>query len=116
MANISHKGFNANVISIETNEELAQGTPVKMHTSGKCIAAESGDEFIGICVGQRGNIAAVQTEGYVELPYTGSDPNYGYTALTANGENGVISTSEEGMHKYKVISRNSSAGTVGFIL
>lgn len=80
---ISFKGFNEQVITFRTDSELETGTLVKMSDSATVEACEAGDLFIGVVVTSRGNIAAVQTGGYVSLPYSGATPELGITAVSA---------------------------------
>lgn len=116
MSRISFNGFNTNVMTISTKETLAQHTPVTVDNDSLCIAAPADADFIGVVVAQRGNIVTVQTDGYVELPYTGEDdPTMGYCGLVSDGEGGVKVTTGAAK-QYKLLRVDDNAETVGFIL
>ena len=115
MANISYRGFNSNVITIETNGEIGKSTPVTVKSTDLCNAANDGENFVGIAVCQRDNLASVQIEGYVEVKYSGNAPATGYTKLCADGKGGVKSSTSASIF-YKVLMVDSANNLVGFIL
>lgn len=80
-------------------------------TVGKCAA---NDGFCGIITQVRGGTASVLMGGYAELPYTGTAPALGYTALAAAGDESVKAA--ESGRKYLVVNVDTTAKTVGLFL
>ncbi len=111
---ISFKGFNEQVITFGTEVELESGTLVKMSDSAKVEPCKGDDLFIGIVVSSHGNLAAVQTGGYVSLPYSGAAPALGITAVAAADEK--TAKSAEGGRTATVIELDETNKTAGILL
>ena len=112
---ISYKGYKSNNITIEAGEGLKVGAPVGFDANGKAICASADAMFVGVCTAIRGVWASVQTDGYVELEYSGTAPSLGITALVA-GSNSKVKADAESTYFYKVLTVDTTAKTVGFIL
>lgn len=112
---ISFNGYNKTVLTVETLAKLNQNTPVSIDSNGNAVEAADGSDFIGIVVNTRDNIAGVQTDGYVEINYTGTAPLYGYVPLVANG-NGGVKVYTDGTVKHRVIKVNKARKLVGFLI
>ena len=120
MTNISYNGYNANVISMRTEAEIAKNVPVTVDAENACAAAAADVDFIGVSVSQRQDIVNVQTEGYVTLPYSGDAPTAGFCGLVSDG-NGGVKVSAEAAKQYRVlfvaaVEFEDDEPLVGFIL
>ena len=108
---ISFKGFNEQVLTFRTEAELTPGTPVKMSESATVAPCADGDKFIGITVSCRDGIAAVQVSGHVTLPYSGTAPELGITAVSAAGESDIkADTDGRAVTVVELDEENSTAG------
>ena len=112
---ISFKGYKANNITLEAGEGLKVGSPVGFDANGKAVCASANAKFIGVCTAIRDDWASIQTDGYVEVEYSGSAPTLGITALVADS-NSKVKADANSTYFYKVLSVDTTAKTVGFIL
>jgi len=85
---ISFKGLGENVITFKTSTAVA-GQPVTVSANDTVSKSAAGDSFCGVAVSVVDGCAAVQTNGFVELPYSGTAPTVGYATLVANGSGGI---------------------------
>lgn len=69
--------------------DVSEGGVVKVSGAGQAADCEAGDPFCGaaVCAGE--GACTVQMGGFVTVPYSGTAPAPGYTALTADGLGGV---------------------------
>ena len=111
---ISCKGYGENVLTFSTNITGA-GVPVAVNGNNSVEPAPADKDFIGITTYADGEIAGVFIDGYVEVPYTGTTPSFGFTALVSDGSNGV-KTSTTSNHFVKVVYTDPAKRIVGFIL
>lgn len=82
------------------------GQVCKVGVNGIVTPCSEGEKFCGIVESVRGGIAAVQMEGFVTVPLSGSIGT-GYAQLSADGKGGVrVGTGRE----YLVVSADLSAG------
>ncbi len=109
-----YKGFNENVCTFKASGNIAAGQPVTLCDNCTVLASLENTEFHGVAVSYRNGAAAVQLTGYVELPYSGTAPGIGTTALVADGNGGVMMG--EAGKKVLVISVDTVSETVGIIL
>lgn len=109
--NVNFKGYGENVATFYADENVSQGSLVKMSASGTVSTCSANDDFIGVCVNVRNGYAAVQLNGYVELMTSDTSIDVGYNNLVA-AANGV-KTSQSGK-RYLVITKDTN--TVGIIL
>ena len=65
------------------------GHVCKLTLSGDAAECDSGEKFIGVAEGLHKSMVAVQVEGFVTVPYSGTKPGFGYVKLAGNGEGGV---------------------------
>lgn len=113
---ISFNGYKNNTVTME-NGSAVVGYPVALGSNGKAIVANDGVAFIGVCVAVRGDICCVQTDGYIELGFSGNAPSYGFSGFTADGNGGVKSASAATAAKaYTVVKVDATKKTVGFIM
>lgn len=110
----SFKGYGENVLTFPTKLTEA-GIPVEVGANSVVSKAAADKDFIGVTSYADGELAGVILNGYVELPYTGTAPAFGFSALAANGTGGV-KTASSATHLVKVIKVDTSKKTVGFIL
>ncbi|MBR0412102.1 MAG: hypothetical protein IJI47_00850 [Eubacterium sp.] len=113
---ISFKGYENKTITFEAAEGLTAGAPVTVDANGKAANASADGYFVGVCTAIRNGWASVQTEGYVEVPYTGTAPSHGLVSLVAAGESKVKAGGDGDIALYKVIKVDTENTTVGFIL
>ena len=111
---ISHKGFHVDVLTFNSNSRIQENVPVTLHENDNCTIAQPGSDFIGIAVHYRDGLVGVQTEGYVEVAYSGEAPSFGYCGLVSGGNNGV-KKSDSGQ-AYRVIKVDTENKNVGFLL
>ena len=90
------------------------GEPVKLCGNGTVCACADAEAFCGVVESLRGGYAAVQLHGFITLPYSGSAPALGFTALAADGNGGVKASS--GGRSYLVVSVDSAVQCVTFEL
>ena len=75
---------------------VTEGHVVKVDSGGGAAECEAGDAFCGAAAYVRGDTCTVQLGGFVTVPYSGSAPALGYTALTADGKGGVQAAASGG--------------------
>jgi len=112
---MTYKGYSENVITIRKDETATAGYPVSVGDNGVNNAVANAG-FIGICRSVREGFCGVQTQGYAEVPYTGTTPSYGYVKLVANGNGGVLVKTDASVPFVKVLKVDTDNKTVGFIL
>ena len=66
-----------------------EGQLCKLSVVGRSDACSSAEAFCGYVEKTDANLAAVQLEGFVTVPYTGTAPIKGYSKLSSNGTGGV---------------------------
>jgi len=66
--NIGFNGFCENTVTFEADETVRKGSLVKIINDNTVSACESGDKVCGVCVNVREGYAAVQLNGYAEIP------------------------------------------------
>ncbi len=111
---ISYNGFNEGVLTFKDTDTKV-GYPVDISESGLTRNAESGKDFIGVCVSKDNDYITVQVCGYIEMKYTGTLPNYGYQALVSNGSGGVKASTAT-TKLYKVLKVDTANNIIGFII
>ncbi|HHU23030.1 MAG TPA: hypothetical protein GXZ52_06425 [Clostridiales bacterium] len=68
-----------------------KGAPVKLSANGEVCKCAAGENFAGVAISVNGGFAAVQTAGYVRLPYSGDvAPQVGRQHLVTDGLGGVM--------------------------
>ena len=87
------------------------GLPVMISANGKVSNATS--TFCGVCKSLKNGYAAVQLDGYVRLPYTGSIA-VGYKQLVV--DDGEIKVDTTNGREHLVTDVDSTTNTVGIIL
>ena len=114
---ISFKGYGENVLTFYTGITEA-GIPVSVAQDCMVNKTAADKDFIGITCKGDGEIAGVIVDGYVELPYTGNTPAFGYCNLVANGNGGVkaAASATASNHVVRVINVDTDNKIVGFIL
>ncbi|MBR3148965.1 MAG: hypothetical protein IKF64_02255 [Eubacterium sp.] len=113
---ISYKGYNAGTLTFKAGTGLQVGYPVKINSDGEAVPASNNDDFIGVCTAVRDIWASVQTDGYIEMPYSGTLSAASYSTLVSDADHKVKANSEAGARVYKLISLDTTNKTVGFIL
>lgn len=100
--------------SFRANGTLTVGEPCKLVADKIVGACASGNDFIGVVMHVRGNTVTVAIRGFVTVPYSGSLPPVGNTALVGNGSHGVV-VGDAGKAR-TVVCRDIANGTVTFLL
>lgn len=109
----SFRGFNEQVASFEADSSVAAGKVVGISANGKVQAVTSG-AFCGVCKKVRDGIAAVQLEGYVRVPYTGS-LSLGYQKVSATTGSKIAADSTNG-REHLIVDIDSNTNIAGIIL
>ncbi len=112
----SYEGFLQQIATFSSADEIAPGAPVKVSGSGAVAAAAAKDGVAGVCMSYQDGVAAVQLAGFVELPYTGTAPTAGFAKLAADGKGGVSVSTETTAREHLVLTVDTVATTVGFLL
>lgn len=112
---ITFNGYNVLNITIPHTNATA-GDPVMVKADGTVSQAVANGKFMGICVGTNGDYASVQTQGYIELAYTGTTPTVGYNKLCSSGSHSVKVSTETDAREYLVLWSDSKSRTLGIIL
>lgn len=108
---VSFDGYNANTITFEAASGVTVGLPVMISANGKVSNATS--TFCGVCKSLKNGYAAVQLDGYVRLPYTGSIA-VGYKQLVV--DDGEIKVDTTNGREHLVTDVDSTTNTAGIIL
>ena len=112
---VSFEGIGEMVVTFDNGDSgIPGGKVVKMAGNSAVAACGAGEVFMGLCLAADESIAAVQTEGYVKIPYSGTEPQVGYARLSADGEGGV--KSDESGREYLVVDVDSAGGSLGLFL
>ena len=109
-----YKGFNENVCTFASSGGVAAGQPVQVCANYTVTTAPENGEFHGVAIISRNDAVSVQLTGYVELPYSGTAPAVGTVALAADGNGGVMASSDG--KEYLVINVDTINKTIGFML
>ena len=114
--NVSFEGLENAVVPF-LEEQVTAGYPVSMRSDATVGNAAAGTAPVGVALNVRGGCAAVQIRGFAALPYSGSAPDLGWTALTADGSGGVkVPGSGEKGRECLVVQVDSQEKTVGLFL
>ncbi len=109
--NISFNGFMENTVTFECDENVTAGSLVKIYESGKVAPCAEGDKICGVCLSVRDGFAAVQVEGFVNVPVSGTVTT-GFVKIAATAD-GKAKASDDGR---EVLCVCTEGGTAGFIL
>ncbi len=112
--NCNANGFAQQVVTCESASDLAAGTLVKMTGNYTVEAAASGDPLFGAVLNCRGGVCAVQVQGALTLPYTGSAPAVGIAKLACAGAD-KLKTDANGL-SVRVLAVDAVRSTVTCIL
>lgn len=110
---VSFEGIGEMVATFYNNEATA-GYPVLLSGNGEVSDCADGDAMLGVAMVGDGDYCGVMLKGCITLPYSGSAPALGWTALAANGAGGV-KTADTG-REYAVLAVDTAESTVCFIL
>ena len=112
---VSFKGINEQVVTFRTEQELAAGTLVTVSANGTVSACAANSKIVGVVVSSRENLAAVQISGFATLPYSGSAPALGVTAIAAASDTKIKADSTNGK-LVTVLEVDTAALTAGILL
>lgn len=113
---VSYNGYKNYTLTVE-NENGVIGYPSSFNAEGKLISTQSGQAFMGVCTGVNGDYASLQTDGYIELPYAGTAPEYGVQYLVAAGSGSVqTGTAAAAKKAVSVVMIDTTNKVVGIIL
>jgi len=113
---VSFEGIGQWAATFACGGETAVGQVVKVSGNGEVSACADGEAFCGavITAARDGAACSVALGGMVTLPYTGTAPVLGWSALSANGEGGVKADSAG--REYLVTDVDETGMTVTFTL
>ena len=111
---VSFEGIGESVVTFFNSEtdSAGVGVPVKMSGNGEVSACAAGERFFGVSIISKEGFAAIQTDGYVEIAYSGAAPEPGFARLAANGDGSVRVDAAGG--EFLIINVNDE--TLGFML
>ncbi len=112
---ISFTGINEQVITFKAAEALEPGTLVKISANGTVSPCADGDKITGVVLFCRENLAAVQINGFVSLPYTGSTPAFGYSKICAASATEIKADNADG-RELLVLEADTAENTAGIML
>lgn len=112
---VSFKGINEQVVTFKTEDELTPGTLVTVSDNGTVSPCAANGKIVGVVVSCRENLAAVQISGYVTLPYSGSAPALGVTAIAAASDTKIKADATNGK-LVTVVETDTAALTAGILL
>ena len=112
---VSFKGINEQIVTFRTEEELTAGTLVTISANGTVSPCAANGKIVGVVVSCRENLAAVQISGYVTLPYSGSAPALGITAIAAASDTKIKADATNGK-LVTVVETDTAALTAGILL
>ena len=107
--NISYEGIGYLAITMRAGTGKV-GWPCQFDASGRAMQCANGNNICGVVEAVGDGVTAVQVEGFVKLPYTGTAPALGYTKLVGNGSSGVM-RADDGM-QHLVVSVDEAAGKI----
>ena len=85
---VGFDGIGSMVITVKDGG-VVPGQPCKCSGGKAMEKAAAGEAFQGVCLWQRNDIAGVQVDGFLTMPYTGTAPTVGFDILAADGNGGV---------------------------
>ena len=109
--NVCFNCYGENVLTFETNGEIAAGDPVMI--TGNGVVQKANGDFCGICVSVRNGFASVQLDGFARVGYSVL-PEVGFCKLSA--EAGKIKADNSNGREFLVVDVDTAAQTAGIIL
>ncbi len=113
---VSFEGIGECVASFynDSGARAESGAPVKLSGNGKVAACGDGELLFGVAVSAGEEFAAVQVQGFVILPYSGTAPSVGYAKLSADGKGGV--KKDDNGKSYAIVQVDTTTKTIGLML
>ncbi|MEA4896038.1 MAG: hypothetical protein VB064_12375 [Oscillospiraceae bacterium] len=113
---VSFEGIGESVVTFfnSATGSATAGAPVLISANGEVSACADGDRFFGCALACDTDIAAIQTAGYIELAYSGTNPAVGFVRLAANGSGGVKASEDGG--EFLVVNVDTANKTLGLML
>jgi hypothetical protein len=113
---VSFAGLDQMVVTFR-GEDVTAGYPVRLTGDGTVAEAGTGESMVGVALNSREGYVGVLLRGYTELPFSGTQPDLGWTDLLANGSGGVRTGSGgDGSHPCLVVSVDADKKIVGLFL
>lgn len=110
-----YNGYGENALTFIIDTTATKGAPVVVTQQDTVNDATDGQDFIGICKDSNDITVTVIMDGYVEVPYTGTEPTVNICSLVSNGAGGV-KVSSTAKRNYRVLKVDKVNKIVGFIL
>lgn len=110
---VSYDSIGQVCVTANLSQEIAAGSPVKFTDNAQVAPCADGDTVHGVLVSGRQGLGAVALRGFVTLPYSGTAPAVGMTALAAAGAGKVKAG---GSVSYLVTQVDTANTTVTFLL
>lgn len=109
---VSFEGIGEVIATFYAKDGVTAGQMVKLSGDSKVAACSAGERFCGVAVSVKTGCAAVQVEGFAEVPCTDGTVTVGLMPLTADGVGGVKKAESSDTGKeYLVVSKD----TAGFV-
>lgn len=110
---ITFDSIHETYVTFEAGQGLKNGQVCKVTGDGTVGVCSAGDEFCGVARHVRNGLAGVVLGGFCSVPYTGTTPTVGMTALCADGSGNVKAGGDK---EYLVVQVDENEKTVGFFL
>lgn len=113
---IEFSGWNKNVATFITDNNIKSGELVAMDGNFKVRAAIKGEEIIGVCIKSEDGFATIQLSGYIETNFVNSSAkvHLGTMGLSAFNSNTVMPNKYANL--YRVIYVDEKSKTIGFLM
>ena len=114
---VSFNGMGSMVVTFRASA-ISEGGVAAMMGNDQVGNASGGVAPVGIVLGKRNDHAAVQIQGYVQVPYSGATaPSLGWNQLVADGTGGLrVATTGESGRSCLVVNRDTENKTMGLFL
>lgn len=114
---VSFEGIGESVVTFYNDSENAapEGAPVAMSGNGQVSKCADGARFFGVSLACVDGFAAVQTQGYIRLKYSGTAPEVGFGKLSADAVGGVKTDAANG-REFLIVDVDTGDKTLGFML
>ncbi len=106
---VAFEGTGQLVVTFETEGEVMLGTPVVMGDNHTVKTAGKDEAPIGFVQHERQGFAAIQLQGFVDCPFTGTAPTVGWNKLSADGQGGC-QLDEQGLSRLVVWVKDDRFG------
>lgn len=109
---VSFEGIGEVLATFYAGEDVTAGQVVKLSGDSQVAACAAGEAFCGVAVSVKTGCAAVQVEGFAEVPCADGAVTVGRIALTADGSGGVKTAGSDETGTEVLVVSTDAAGFV----